>query len=65
MAYKAGEDPPANDYARYDNADQGCSEQQHQPTQNQNPNQQRKEDNTDRTQPRNLNANSVVRAGGC
>ena len=63
-AREAGDDPPDNEHTPCGNADQGGSEQQCYPSQSKNSDQQRKEGDGDGPQPRNLDASSVVRAGG-
>ena len=63
-AREAGDDPPANEHTPCGNADQGGSEHQRHPSQSQNSDEQHKEGDTDGPQPRNLDASSVVRAGG-
>ena len=63
-AREAGDDPPDNEHTPCGNADQGGSEQQCYPSQSKNSDQHHKEGDADGPQPRNLDASSVVRAGG-
>jgi hypothetical protein len=62
-AREAGDDPPDNEHTPCGNADHGGSEQQRHPSQSQNSDQQHKEGHADGSQPRNLDASSVVPAG--
>jgi len=63
-AEQAGDDPRYNNQTRRRNAHQGSSYKQRHPSQSKNSDQQRKEGDGDGPQPRNLDASSVVRAGG-
>jgi hypothetical protein len=64
-AREVGDDSPDNEHTSRGNADQGGSEQQRHPSQSQNSDDQNKEGDADGPQPPNLDASTVVRAGGC
>jgi hypothetical protein len=60
-ACEVGEDPPDNEHGPCGDADEGGCDQHRHPSESQNSDEQRKEGNADGPQPRNLDANSLVR----
>ena len=63
-ACEVGEDPPDNEHGPCGDADEGGCDQHRHPSESQNSDEQRKEGNADGPQPRNLDANSLVRTSG-